>query len=226
MLGFFVGVNTGMLKLLPPLHTQLDPMYRVNSQGYRCAEFSTESFDSVWLFGCSYAFGWGVCEADTISSQLTSVLGEPVLNLAQGGSSIRYQCDQLALLLSQGLRPRRVCVVWPDTGRWPWYGSEGSDQPALSQDLYLAHSADPVYMSARARMDITEFRLMCELINVPLAELTWSLTVQESISGPRGFERGYEWSFPQFDLALDSQHPGPLSMRLACDEFILQWAAQ
>ena len=215
-----------MIKVLPPLHAQLSDLYRINSQGYRSAEFTAPAFDSVWLFGCSYAFGWALAEQHTISHQLSVMLGEPVVNLAQGGSSIRYQCDQLSLLLTQGLRPSRVCVVWPDTARWPWYGSLGADQPRLSQDLYLAHTACDQYMSRRAELDITQFRLMCKLIGAPLAELSWSPSVQQCIAGPRGFEGAVDWSFPQFDLADDQQHPGPLSNRLACDEFMLQWLEQ
>ena len=215
-----------MIKLLLPTHTNLDSLYKVNSQGYRCGEFDADVFDSVWLFGCSYAFGWALEEQHTLSHYLTQSLSEPVINLAQGGSSIRYQCDQLSLLLTQGLRPRRVCVVWPDVSRWPWVGSLGADQPRLSQDLYLAHSADQAYMLERARRDIEQFRLLCHLIRVPLAELTWSCSVQECIAGPRGFERSVEWSFPECDHAGDHQHPGPLSMQLARDEFILQWLEQ
>ena len=105
-----------MIQVLPATHT-VSSEYRLNSLGYRSPEFTPDAFDSTWLFGCSYAFGWAVSEESTLAHQLSMLLGEPVLNLGQGGSSIGYQRDQFALLLSQGLRPRRVAVVWPDPSR-------------------------------------------------------------------------------------------------------------
>jgi len=197
--------------------------YKLNSQGYRCAEFTRDVFDSTWLFGCSYAFGWAVADEHTLAHQLSMMLDEPVLNLAQGGSSIRYQVDQFALLLSQGLRPRRVCVVWPDPSRVVWLGSKGAEQPRLSRQLWWAHAEDEEYVSTRARLDIVEFRLLSELLAVPSAELTWSSATQTVISGPKLFEDPVSWSYPELDRGWDNQHPGPRSHRVAAEEIQLQF---
>jgi hypothetical protein len=195
----------------------------LNSLGYRSAEFTRESFDSTWLFGCSYAFGWAVAEESTLARQLSELLQEPVLNLGQGGTSIRYQVDQFALLLSQGLRPRRVAVIWPDPHRCTWIGSQGRDQPRLSQQLHLAHCEDEVYVNIRAHLDIQQFRLLCQFVGVASAELTWSTHTQQLISGPKGFEDPVSWSYPELDLAWDQQHPGPTSHKIAAEEIVLQF---
>jgi hypothetical protein len=211
-----------MIQVMPSTNTH-SSQYKLNSLGYRCLEFTREMFDSTWLFGCSYAFGWAVSEEHTLSNQLSLLLGEPVLNLGQGGASIRYQVDQFALLLSQGLRPRRVGVVWPDPSRVVWLGTQGSEQPRLSHQLWRAHAEDEEYVGARARLDILEFRVLCELLRVPSAELTWSSVTQSVISGPKLFEDPVSWSYPELDLGWDQQHPGPRSHCIAAEEIQLQF---
>jgi len=211
-----------MIQLLPATNT-VSTDYRLNSLGYRCCEFTRDVFDSTWLFGCSYAFGWAVTEEHTVSHQLSLLLAEPVLNLGQGGTSIRYQVDQFALLLSQGLRPRRVAVIWPDPSRIVWLGSQGKDQPRLSQQLRRAHSEDDVYVQTRAHLDIQQFRLLSNLLGVASAELTWSAATQQCVSGPRGFEDVVSWAYPELDLAWDQQHPGPESHKIAAEEIQLQF---
>lgn len=218
-------LNITMIKVLPALNSACAVSeYTVNSQGYRCQEFDVVDLSGVWLFGCSYAWSWACQEEASLAHQLQQQTGMTVANFAQPGSSIRYQVDQLSLLLSQGLRASRVAVVWPDTQRWPWYGSLGQAQPELSQALLSAHSADELYCNTRAGLDILEFRLLCELVGVPLAELTWSETVQESVPRPCHCADVVDWCFPELDLAWDQAHPGALSHRIAAEEFVLQWA--
>lgn len=208
-----------MIQVLAPTNTVYDPMYTVNSQGYRSEEFTPEVFDSTWIFGCSFAFGWALAEQFTVTACVSRLLGEPVVNLAQGGSSIRYQVDQFALLLHQGLRPPRVAVIWPDPQRWPWVGSQGPFQPQLNQQLLWAHGQDQAYCQERARRDIEQFRLMAALIGVPLAELSWSADTRQ-IMGDL-----HEYSYPQVDTAPDGQHPGFHSNRRTAGLFQEQWQA-
>jgi len=209
-----------MIQVLAATNTVLPrKLYRLNSQGYRAPEFTPEVFDSTWVFGCSFAFGWALAEQYTLSHYLSDTLGEPVLNLAQGGSSIRYQVDQFALLLSQGLRPRRVAVVWPDPQRWPWVGTLGPNQPQLSRQLFWAHAADEEYTQERARRDIREFQVMADLIAVPRAELSWSEATRRVMGDD------YDLSYPQIDTASDGQHPGPHSNQRCAGLFQDQWLA-
>lgn len=185
-----------------PWHTQ--PVdYRLNSEGYRAPEWKDCNWsESLVLFGCSWAFGIGVGEDQTLAHYLSGLRSQPVINVSQGGSSIRWSCDQLALMLSRGLRPGAVAVVWTETTRWPWYGSLGPDQPRLSRDLYQAHAQDELHSDNRARLDIWGFRQMLALANVPLAEATWSLHTAEVMSVTL---------LPIEDHARDCQHPGPQS---------------
>lgn len=218
---------SSMIHVLTPLNSAVAVSdYSVNSQGYRCAEFDSVLLSGTWLFGCSFAWSWACPEESSLHHQLASQTGRSVANFAQPGSSIRYQVDQLSLLLSQGVRPSHVAVIWPDTQRWPWYGSLGQHQPQLSSALLTAHSADDVYCDTRARLDIEQFRLMCELIDVPLAELSWSTTTQRAVPRPRHCSEDVAWTYAVLDLGWDQQHPGANSHANAAEEFVTQWHQQ
>ena len=216
-----------MITVLPALNSSSAVAeYSVNSQGYRSAEFDSVDLSSIWLFGCSYAWSWACSLEESLAHRLERQTVLSVANFSQPGSSIRYQVDQLSVLLSQALRPQRIAVVWPDTQRWPWLGTQGALQPELSQALLSAHSADELYCNTRARLDIQQFRLMCELIGVPLAELTWSQTVQEHVPRPSHCVDAVDWTYPELDLGGDQQHPGTFSHKIAAEEFVLQWSTQ
>ena len=218
-------LNISMIQVLPALNSSVAVAeYTVNSQGYRCGEFDSIDLSQIWLFGCSYAWSWACSQEHSLAHQLERQTGMTVANFSQPGSSIRYQVDQLSLLLSQGLRPQRIAVVWPDTQRWPWLGTQGALQPELSQALLSAHSADDEYCNTRARLDIQQFRLMCELIHAPLAELSWSTTTQQAVPRPSHCPTAVDWCFPELDQGWDQQHPGAFSHRIAAEEFVIQWA--
>jgi hypothetical protein len=220
-------LNITMIDVLPALNSSCAVAeYTVNSQGYRSGEFDSIDLSSIWLFGCSYAWSWACSLEHSLAHQLAVQTGMTVANFSQPGSSIRYQVDQLSVLLSQALRPQRIAVVWPDTQRWPWYGSLGADQPELSHALWSAHSADDEYCDTRARLDIQQFRLLCELVGVPLAELSWSTTTQQAVPRPYHCPTAVDWCFPELDLGWDQQHPGPISHENAAEEFAIQWSTQ
>jgi hypothetical protein len=220
-------LNITMIQVLPALNSSSAVAeYSVNSQGYRCEEFDSVDLSQIWLFGCSYAWSWACSQEHSLAHQLAVQTGSSVANFSQPGSSIRYQVDQLSVLLSQALRPQRIAVVWPDTQRWPWYGTQGALQPELSHALWSAHSADDLYCATRARLDIEQFRLLCELVGVPLAELSWSQTVQTAVPRPPHCPTAVDWTFPELDLGWDQRHPGAFSHRIAAEEFVLQWSTQ
>ena len=182
-------------------------VYQLNSEGYRAPEWSQCQWErSLVLMGCSWAFGVGVDEDQTIAHYLSAQQGRPVINVSQGGTSIRWTCDQLTVMLARGLRPGAVAVIWTETTRWPWYGTEGPDQARLSQALKTAHAMDEQHASMRAVLDITAFRQTCQLMAVPLAEATWNTHTAELATVTL---------LPNTDRARDCQHPGPASNRWA-----------
>lgn len=187
-----------------PWHTQR-VVYHLNSEGYRAPEWSLCDWSKGWvLFGCSWAFGIGVSEDQTLGHYLSDQLRQPVINVSQGGSSIRWTCDQLTQLLRQGCEITRICVVWTEVSRWPFWGGAGPDQPWLSQNLYRAHAADPQHCDTRALLDVWEFREQCRGRGIQLVECSWNQHTS-LLLGVTLLPRG--------DLARDGQHPGPSTHR-------------
>jgi len=91
--------------------------YTLNSNGYRTAEFSTVDWeDSVVVFGCSNAFGTGITDEHTISSQLSMLINRPVINLGVAGSSIQHATYN-STILSAYPCPYAVIQLWTSPER-------------------------------------------------------------------------------------------------------------
>ena len=74
--------------------------YTNNSKGYRTKEFSKIDWaESIVILGCSYVYGVGVDDADTLSQQLENIMQIPVINLG----------------------PRAVIMSWPHHSRCVYY---------------------------------------------------------------------------------------------------------
>lgn len=195
-------------------------VYTLNTDRYRTGEFAQCDWQhSAWLMGCSYAMGIGVTDADTTAVHLSQRTGQPVINLAQGGTGIQYQVNQLTLLLSQGLRPSAVAVIWPDMGRVLWQGTH----PGGAQDLWLAHTACTVHQARQAHMAVLTWRVLVSQLHVPSAELSWSNSTTEAIGRPAHHTDPQQIYYPELDLARDGAHPGRLSHVVAAEEIHLQW---
>lgn len=86
--------------------------YHRNSQGYRCPEFDTIDWaTSTLLLGCSFVFGTGLDEPDTLSARLGAV------NLGHHGASVMHIWGNTQRLSSAGVNPRRVIYFWPSVKR-------------------------------------------------------------------------------------------------------------
>jgi len=107
-------------------------VYRFNSLGYRCPEFSQRAALNVVSVGCSETFGIGLRERDRFSAVFCGGLaertGRPVqdFNLGAGGKSNDWIARTVLENLAQ-LRPDYllVCYTYPQrreyidiTGRW------------------------------------------------------------------------------------------------------------
>mgnify|MGYP005706484277 FL=1 len=98
--------------------------YHVNSDGYRTKEWNDIHWaKSIVLMGCSYVYGVGVAEDETISHQLEDKIGHPVINMGVPGSSPTFTIHNLSCLLSR-YNPKGVVIGWPGSGRAPYYSDE------------------------------------------------------------------------------------------------------
>ena len=95
--------------------------YHVNSDGYRTKEWNDIHWaNSIVLMGCSYVYGVGVAEDETISHQLEDKIGHPVINMGVPGSSPTFTIHNLSCLLAQ-YNPKGVVIGWSGSGRAPYY---------------------------------------------------------------------------------------------------------
>ncbi|MBF0354354.1 MAG: hypothetical protein HQL43_03855 [Alphaproteobacteria bacterium] len=105
-------------------------IYRWNSHGYRCAEFSQPGKLSVLTIGCSWAMGSGLNEEDTFAHMLCKRLHDffsvPVSNwnLGFGGKSNDYIARTLCAAVPI-LRPDFVFVNFTHFGRREYFTSDG-----------------------------------------------------------------------------------------------------
>ena len=100
--------------------------YTLNSKGYRTKEFKHIDWaNSIVVFGCSYVFGVGLDDADTICSQLAKITGIPVVNLGVPGSSITYSLHNSIILKDGYPTPRAVVHLWTDNSRTVYYHRNG-----------------------------------------------------------------------------------------------------
>jgi len=118
--------------------------YTVNSQGYRCPEFSTIDWSqSLVVFGCSMVFGIGVTDQDTMPAQLSRITGLPVINMGQAASSIEFSLHNSAILHQHCARPRAVIQLWTDPDRTIYYLPRSVE--------FLGSWTDHDYQRARSR---------------------------------------------------------------------------
>jgi hypothetical protein len=106
-------------------HYSVNPVrYTVNSKGYRTKEFKKIKWEeSVVLFGCSNTFGVGLDDKDTLAARLENIIGMPVINMGQGGTSMNYNLHNSVILANGYPTPRAVVQVWPSFYRCVYYQS-------------------------------------------------------------------------------------------------------
>ena len=90
--------------------------YEFNSEGFRTTEFDKVDWkNSYVILGCSYVFGIGVPQQETIGHYIEQQLGKPVINLGVGGASITAIYNNLVKLLTDFGNPKGVIILWT----WP-----------------------------------------------------------------------------------------------------------
>jgi len=96
--------------------------YTWNTEGYRAPEWQDVDWaQSHVVMGCSHVLGVGVDDADTLPSQLSGQLGEPVINLGlSGGSAHTVQYNTLRMT-ELGWRPRSVTIIIPQLTRLTYF---------------------------------------------------------------------------------------------------------
>ena len=93
--------------------------YTINSHKFRTKEFKDIDWkNSIVLLGCSFTFGVGVTDEDTISVQLQKITGKNVVNLGQPGISNGAIAYNSYYLKQNYPKPLAVVNLWTTMPRW------------------------------------------------------------------------------------------------------------
>ena len=109
--------------------------YKFNSQGYRAPEWDTIDWkESVVVFGCSMVVGEGLAEEDTVTSQLSKLLGRPVVNLGVSGTGMSFSFYNSVMLYKNLPTPYAVVQQWSSCNRIELYKN---DSILLHNPMYI-----------------------------------------------------------------------------------------
>lgn len=88
-------------------------IYEVNKYGYRTDEWENINWkDSIVIFGCSYTFGVGLAEDETISYYLGELTGKKVINLGVGGGSNELSLMNCTHMINNFGFPEAIVFNW------------------------------------------------------------------------------------------------------------------
>lgn len=188
--------------------------YTLNSQGFRCPEWSDIDWSSsIVCMGCSMTFGVGVDDSDTWCHQLELITGRPVVNLGWPGASVGLMWANSVELIRAGISPHALVYYWPDSSRVAEFIRPGQvynwgiwDQDRPNPRLPWNDGLGRVWIDRKnhslqmARYQIASLRWSCARL-----DLTWNFDDQ--------FEGLAEHLHVMEDRGRDLGHPGPLSHR-------------
>lgn len=94
--------------------------YDYNTDGFRAKEFSQVDWKNTSVIvGCSYIFGQGVENENTVSEILNREYGVPFVNGGVFGASNRVINDN-ALVFMKKYNPKKVIILWSHENRSTW----------------------------------------------------------------------------------------------------------
>jgi len=99
--------------------------YTVNSQGYRCPEFDKIDWaNSIVILGCSYVYGIGIDDSNTIDKELSKLTNCPVINLGAGGTSIEFSLYNSIILRKLYPKPKAIVQIWTGINRYTIFNND------------------------------------------------------------------------------------------------------
>lgn len=194
--------------------------YDINSLGYRAPEFDQVDWNnSLVIFGCSHVFGTGVSVEHTISSQLSKIIGLPVINLGVPGSSLYFGFVNLVGLVSSGIRPKGIINCWTEYHRFTRF----RDDDLLSLLGVWSENRDPFYYqwnqheansTTYALTVKTSIELLCESLGIWHAGNSYFKDTADL------FACDY---LPHTDRGRDLNHPGIRGHKLTAVRLASSW---
>ena len=134
---YFTGTDTDVLfnenlKTMPQdwHYRTKEVSYKLNSCGYRTKEWKDIDWkNSIVLFGCSYVFGVGVAEDETVAYHLEQLTGKTVVNIGYGGGSNDLSLINCANMINNFDYPLAIAFNWTYMDRFMYFVGKNMFQP-------------------------------------------------------------------------------------------------
>lgn len=196
----------GFFKNQPDGYTSTSITYRMNSNGYRGAEFDEPANFKILVGGCSHTFGIGINEEDLWCNQFAQhITGSKIYNLALGGRSPDYVVRSLYKSIDI-IKPNLVLVMWPEQSRFerPTQDGMGMTWWSVNDTHYPSEFADEHYQNYNFEKNQLFLEHLCAARNIPLVAMRYSELTQR---------------IQKIDLARDTMHDGPIWNLRAANEY-------
>lgn len=132
--------------------------YTLNSQGYRAKEFTDVDWsNSVLFFGCSWVFGVGVDDSDTLTDIFTQQTGIDAVNLGMPSVSNWFTVKNCEILHQHNVKPKAVVnfmtypirhTIFQDNNTQKHIGKWATDRELAMFELFSEDDTSPNYYSA------------------------------------------------------------------------------
>jgi len=189
-------------------------IYKFNSHGFRCDEFSNDP--GIITLGCSFTGGVALPEHKIWPSLVANQLNLKLWNLGVGGASMD-SCFRLLSHYIEKLNVRMVLFLTPSPDRFEMCMPDGKIDWAMPasvnfnsyQKIWFQNEQNSVQNFSR---NLLAIRYMCHINNVKLVEKNHCTDLLEV--------SGLDELVQSTDRGRDLEHPGVLSHRLCADLFL------
>ena len=184
-----------------------EDFYKHNSFGYR----NEQDFDDVdWdntcaIVGCSYVYGQGIENHNTISSILTTEYNVPTVNFGTPGASNRVIHNN-AIQVIKKYNPKKVVIIWSHPNRNNWTHNYNVKQRHWEHTHIVGSTVSSAEMKKMVRVNLVPY----EYVYMDYSHHTlyeWKLyqdihellgTIQYSVNGKnKGVLQEAEWIKPK-----------------------------
>lgn len=163
--------------------------YKFNRLGYRMKQLEEVDYDNYYaFFGCSFTVGVGLNLEDTFAYKIAKRADVDYINASMGGGSVDFVYYNFVNLMHNApKKPKTVFINWPSVYRTFYWNDSTHTQfmlPSIIVDGHWKRSyEDFIVMDHQVfnRFDIikTSVKLICELAEVPLFEMSTHQDIEE-----------------------------------------------
>ena len=143
--------------------------YTLNSHKFRTKEFKDIDWkNSIVLIGCSFIFGMGVTNNDTIAAYLQEITGKYVVNLGQPGASNGVIAYNSYYLKENYPTPLAVVNLWSTMARWFRINYESKQKYLMFELLDYNPLANSGNMESEVITEVTN-----NIIHMKMSNALW-----------------------------------------------------